>query len=310
MTANGNPSPAIFNFEFINASDRSIRRSNLQCIFNDQEDDIDSRLGAWIIEQYFDKHNTKSFNTHRYFDNNTRTSTGYLFIVNSMGSIGRMRSLIEHSIFTVLVSNNPFHRLMIEKLADEFPDDKFRYIYDVKSSVPDLVNRLFKRQKHFPLLDILETRLKDPMFRKHFVTGMSSKTTGFLAFKNMNKNPDEIEKVFKLGKDLNRRVKEAWAVIEPNLETKTGSLETCGLTIPVIETPKPYLKRGLAKRFLIASNKPVVGVVFGSQGNTHVYLLSSDGGRDMESIGVSFGGTGDHNHCQFKIEDVDVKEFF
>jgi len=310
MKANGNLSPAIFNFEIINTSDRSIRRSNLHCIFNDQEDDIESRLGAWMIEQYFDKHNAKSFSTHRYLANSTRTPTGYLFIVNSMGSIGRMRSLIKHSIFTVLVSNNPFHRLMIEKLSDEFPDNKFRYIYDVKSSIPDLVNRLFKRQKHFPLVDLLETRLKDRMFRKHFVTGMSSKTTGFLAFKNMNKNPDEADRVFKLGKDLNQRVKEAWAVIEPNLETKTGSLETCGLTIPVIETPKPYLKRELAKRFLKASNKPVVGVVFGSQGNTHVYLLSSSGEHDMESIGVSFGGNGDYNQCQFKIEDVDVKEFF
>lgn len=308
MDVRGDKNDAVFNYSFIKTSDRSIQKNTIHCIYNDC-DQHDSYLGAWVLDQYFQKHVSKRYHAADYLTNSKRIPSGAVFLLGIVGNMKTMQRLIDNATVVFIVSNDDNNRDTIDKLQSRYESDKLQVLHDTSKSVCVLVNRLFNKKKRFPLIDAYVDIKGKPEKFKDFVKGFDAGCYGFVSLNQINENPERVDDVIcRIGEDYDMLVDTYFDSY--GHDKVVGELETCGERIPIIKITRPALRDGIAKRLLDHLGAPTAGVIYGADGNTRVHVRNVSEDLDLEYIANAFGGHGKRDVCSFTIEGVSTDEFF
>ena len=305
MARNNTPSPFLFN-QF-QETPKSLKRQNFYCIYNDR-DTYDSFMAAWVIDNILSKHASKTFVTGTEHECFPRYSTGCLFLINVVYDVDHMVDLIETSSRTVIITNNPLVRHILDTLSERYDQKKLSIVYIPSQSVVLTTTDCFKRDVPKTITSIINLTRAN---QRHFYYTLDNTPCNFSLFNRIeNKYGGDVDDIVNTGKTLEDTIERAWYILRQSIDDQLGTLETCGLEIPILKVNQANLRKGIARRLSNHLNTPVVGITYPMGTNVGVYIYSVSEETTARFIASSFGGSGTMTDGSFVIENVDHNEFY
>lgn len=305
MQRRGNEQP--FRPNEFNDSISAVKKNSFHCIYNDS-DNYDSYLGAWVLDSILKFHTAKVFTPARQFSTCKRLPNGFLFMLGITFNKKTMRQLIDHASCTVIMSNSPFDRFLLEELSKEYPKAKLKVVYDVTKKVCELARTAFGARFTTSIVD----KYVEFGNSKDFI-GIIENTNG--SFNTLTKIEKDFEENYESlvieQRQYDKQVLDEWKVLVSEIEDRQSVFTTCGVEIPVLKIDRAKYRRGITQKFLKKSKSSIAGVVyqFGEDLRFHIQSTSASP-VSAGTVASTFGGNTPEHTADFVVKNLTLEDLF